>query len=140
MKAAYSFKNHSPVLFSILMVLVLSSSSVAQESPEPQSEIQINFRSPLSVWLKINEVSKDLSEANVPLGGGYAKWIGSASLRWEVEVPEKDDYEVYLTANVTEAGDGTKITIEAAKREPSLPYLKLQVHSPAVKTSKSRNH
>ena len=31
-----------------------------------------------------------------------------------MEVPEKDDYEVYLTAYVNDAGDGTRITIEAA--------------------------
>lgn len=124
MKAANSFKNHSPALFSILLVLVLSSSAVTEESSELQSGIQINFRSPLSVWLKINEVSKDLSEANAPLGGGYAKWIGNTSLRWEVEVPENDDYEVYLTANVTEAGDGTKITIEAAERRAEFAISK----------------
>ena len=92
-------------------------SAVAEDNPGPPSDIQINFRSPLSVWLKINEVSKTLSKASMPIRGAYFPWIGDASLRWEVDVPEKDDYEVYLTANVTEAGDGTKITIEAGGRQ-----------------------
>jgi len=124
MKAICSFKIHLPVLFGILMVLVSCSSSVSKKNPGLKSETQINFRSPLSVWLKINEVSKTLSEANMPIRGGYTKWIGNASLRWEVEVPEKDDYEVYLTANVTEAGDGTKITIEAGGRQADFTIFK----------------
>jgi len=124
MNAAYSFKNHSPVLCAILMVLVVSSFAVAEDNPGAPSEIQVTFRSPLSVWLKINEVSKTLSEANMPLGGGYVKWIGNASLRWEVEVPEKDEYEVYLTANVPEASDGTRITIEAADKTSDFAVFK----------------
>lgn len=113
MKTIKSIRMHFAVLFSILLVLI----SCSHSGSKKEEEIQINYRSPLSVWLKITEVSKTLSEANTPIRGGYFPWIGDASLRWEVEVPEDDDYEVYLTANVTDAGDGKKITIEAGGKQ-----------------------
>ena len=124
MKVINSFKMCYPVLFGILMMLVSCSSSVSKKNPGSPSEIQINYRSPLNVWLKIPEVSKTLSEANTPIRGGYFAWIGNASLRWEVDVPEDDEYEVYLTANVTGTGDGEKITIEAGGKQADFTIFK----------------
>jgi len=100
-------------LFSIVIVLISCSPSGSKKN----DEIQINYRSPLSVWLKITEVSQTLSESDTPIRGAFFPWIGNASLRWEVEVPEKDDYEVYLTANVSDIGDGKNITVEAGGRQ-----------------------
>ena len=124
MKAVNSFKMYLPVLFCILMVLNSCSSSGSKKNPESPSEIQIKYKSPLSVWLKITDVSKTLSEADTPIRGAYFPWTGDASLRWEVDVPEKDDYEVYLTANVTDAGDGKNITIEAGGKQADFTIFK----------------
>jgi len=95
------------VFFSILMMLISCS----------PSEIQVNFSSPLSVYLHNNQIAKSLSDTTLMIERGNTKWKGNASLSWEVEIPEKDDYEVFLIASVGEAGDGTKITMEAAKEK-----------------------
>ena len=108
-----SRKTLLPVLFSMLIVLISCS-----------QEIQINYRSPLSVWLKITEVSKTLSETIRPIRGAYHNWSGNSSLVWEVEVPENDEYEVYLTANVTDSGDGSTITIEAGDKQADFTIIK----------------
>jgi len=117
MKAIYSFKIHLPVLFIILMVLISCSSSVSKKNPGSQSETQINFSSTQSVYLHNNQVSETQSDFELVIERGNTKWKGNASLSWEVDIPEKDDYEVYLIASVGEAGDGTKLSIETAERK-----------------------
>lgn len=110
MQTIYSFKTHLLVLFSILVVLI--SCTTSSKESEAQSEIQINFSSPLSVYLHNNQVYKALSDTGLVIERGNTKWIANASLSWEVEIPEKDNYEVYLIASVGEAGDGTTISLE----------------------------
>ena len=105
------------ICMSMLVVLMLNARVVAQDTQGTPSEPEVTFRSPQSVWLKINHVSKALSEADMPIRGGSTKWIGNASLRWEVDVPDADEYEVYFIANVPAAGDGTKITIESGNNK-----------------------
>ena len=104
MKVVYSFKNHLLVLFSVLMTLISSSCAATQ----------IKFSSTLSVYLHNNQVSETQSDSELVIERGNTKWKGNAALSWEVDIPEKDEYEVYLIANVGEAGDGTKISIETA--------------------------
>ena len=110
MKANCAIKIHLPVLLSILIVLI--SCSESEEIPEPQSEIQINFSSPLSVYLHNNQVSETQSDFDLAIERGNTKWKGNASLSWDVEIPESDAYEVYLIASVGEAGDGIRMSIE----------------------------
>jgi hypothetical protein len=55
-----------------------------------------------------------LSDTSLVIERGNTKWKADASLCWEVEIPGKDEYEVYLIASVPNGGDGTKITIETA--------------------------
>jgi len=124
MKAFYLFKTQLPVLFSILMVLTSCSSSVSKKNPGPQSEIQINFCSPLSVYLYIHHVSDTVSDSELENIRESLLWKGNASLIWEVDVPEKDNYEVYLIAHVREVGDGTKITIEAGEQKSNFTISK----------------
>ena len=109
MKTINSFKTHSVVLFSILMVLISCSPSGSKKN----AEIQINFCSPLSVYLYNHHLYDTISDLELVNIRENLLWKGNASLIWEVDVPEKDDYEVYIIAHVREAGDGTKITIEA---------------------------
>ncbi len=111
-------------MLGILVVLFSCASSGTKKNDEAVSEAQINYRSELSVWLKLPEVSKTLSESSTKIKGGWHAWVGDAALRWEVEVPENDDYEVYLTANVTEAGDGKIITIEAEDQQTDFTIYK----------------
>jgi len=63
-------------------------------------ETQINFSSPLRVYLHNNQASEAQSEFDLVIECGNTKWKGNASLSCEVEIPEEDDYEVYLIASV----------------------------------------
>ena len=80
MSAIYSVKIHLPVLFSILMVLISCSSSVAKKNPGPQSETQINFSSPLSVYLYNHHVSETQSDFDLVNERENLLWKGNASL------------------------------------------------------------
>ena len=106
-------RNLSLVL-SILMVLISCTNSASKKDQGQDSEIQINFSSPMCVYLHNNQVVKALSDTSLVIERGNTKWKGNASLSWEVVIPEKDEYEVYLIASVGDAGDKTTITMETA--------------------------
>ncbi|MDQ8183496.1 alpha-L-fucosidase [Pelagicoccus sp. SDUM812005] len=59
-----------------------------------------------------NRASKPLGSSDLVIERGNTKWTGDATLVWEADVPEKDEYEVYLIASVDEAGGGTMLTLE----------------------------
>ena len=103
MKTLNSFKTHVPVLFVFLTILIACS----------PSEDRVNFSSPYCTYLHNNQIDRSLSDTTMVYERGNTKWKGNASLSWEVKIPEKDDYEVYLIASVGEAGDGTKITMKS---------------------------
>lgn len=54
--------------------------------------------------------------------GRYMSWKGNAELVWEVSVPQEEQYELYVTANVTKEGSGKGMNLKAGgiKAEISL--------------------
>ena len=78
------------------------------------AEPQVRFSSSHSVYLHNNRVSDTQSDTELVIERGNTKWKGGAALSWEVEIPRKDGYEVYLIASVGEDADGTKLSMETA--------------------------
>ncbi len=103
----------STITLIVLLGLVSCSPDVSESETNLQPEVQIRFSSGLSVYLH-NNGAKSQSEEELEMERGNTKWKGNASLSWEVDIPEKDDYEVYLIASVGSAGEGTKLTAETA--------------------------
>ncbi|TWU44211.1 Alpha-L-fucosidase [Novipirellula aureliae] len=75
---------------------------------------EVQFSSPLSVYLHNNKVAETESDVELVIERGITKWTGNAALTWDVEIPETDEYELYLIASVSEIGDGTTLFVKTA--------------------------
>jgi hypothetical protein len=107
--------NSVQILLSLFFLVILSSCAfkVNKNSKQQNPDREINFISPLSTFFYGKQVSETEGDLEL-VSGDFIPWKGNAALSWEVEIPEKDDYEFYLIANVGNEGDGTKIFIETA--------------------------
>lgn len=97
-----------PVLLSLL--LLSSCSNTALEEKET------HFISPLSTILYGKKAS--LIQGNLELArGDYIPGKGKGALSWEVDIPEKDEFEIYLIANVPAESDGAKIRVRTENKD-----------------------
>ena len=65
--------------------------------------------SPLSTFIYTKYASE--IQGNLKLASGdFIAWDGNGALSWELEIPDKDEYEFYIIANVGAESDGIKIT------------------------------
>jgi len=99
-----------------LVFLCSCSSSAKKTGKEHISESEINFISPLSTCLFGKQVSEIQGGLEL-VRGDFIPWEGNAALSWDVDVPYKDDYELFLIANVGLDGHGTKIYLETQHKE-----------------------
>lgn len=86
------------------------------KSEHETADVKINFISPLSTSLYGKQVSETQGDLEI-VRGDFIPWKGNAALSWEVEIPAKDNYELYLIANVTSAGAGTKIALKSQENK-----------------------
>ena len=98
---------HLNVLLAFISLIILSSCSTSGSkknklSEQYNSDTKIHFISPLSTCLYRKQVSENQ---------------GDSALSWQVEIPEKDDYELYLVANVRAEGNGTKLYLKTNNKE-----------------------
>jgi hypothetical protein len=99
-----------------LMILCSCSSSGGKKGEQQNLGTQIDFFSPLSTCLYGKKASE--FQGGVELApGDFVSWEGNGALSWEVEIPEKDEYEVYVIANVGLEGNGTKIVFKTKNEE-----------------------
>lgn len=101
----------SSIFPALLSLLLLSSCSSAV--PEDR---ETHFISPLSTCLygkKASDIQGNLELAR----GDFIPWKGKGALSWEVEIPEKDEFEFYLIANVPAGGDATIIFVQTEDKE-----------------------
>ncbi len=96
-----------------LCLLILLSISGCQNNNQ---NIEINFTSSLSTCLYGKQVSETMGGLEL-LRGDFIPWKGNASLSWDVNIPDADEYELYLIANVGKTGDGKRITVETANKK-----------------------
>jgi hypothetical protein len=112
-------KNHSATILQtifILMILSSCSSTGSKQSKQQNLDTQINFTSPLSTCLYGKQVSKTQGGLELVLGD-FIPWEGNAALSWDVEIQEKDEYELYLITNVGLENNGTKIVMKTKNNE-----------------------
>lgn len=112
-------KNHSATILStifFLMILCSCSFTGSKQSKEQNPDLQINFISPLSTCLYGKQVSGIQGGLEL-VPGDFIPWEGNAALSWDIEIPEKDEYELYLIANVGLENNGTKIVLETKNKE-----------------------
>ncbi len=121
-----------PILFTFIFLLILSACSsdsgkknktVKEYNPDTGT----NFMSPLSTYIYGKYASE--IQGNLELmPGSFIAWKGNGSLSWEVEIPDKDEYEFYIIANVGSQGNGIKITVQTEKEE--FPFSLLPTSGP----------
>ena len=104
------------------------------------ADTQVHLGSTQSVYLHNNQVSETQSDSEIVIERGNTKWRGNTTLSWEVDIPEKDEYEVYLIASVGEFGDGTKLSMETANREAEFAISQTSGPFPGVRTLRCRKH
>lgn len=118
---------HLPVLLAFISIIILSSCSTSGSKKNKLSEqynsaTEINFISPLSTCLYGKQVLETQGDLEL-VRGDFIPWKGNGALSWEVEIPEKDDYELYLIANVCEESGGTKIFVQTTNADYEFSLL-----------------
>ncbi len=112
-----------PVFFAFVFIVALNScSSKNRPHTGSGSDTEINFSSPLSICLYGKQVSNTKGDLEL-VRGDFIPWKGNGSLSWQVEIPEKDDFEIYLIANVSKASGETKIYVQTTSKEYNFTLL-----------------
>jgi hypothetical protein len=109
-------KNKLLILTCLCLAIGLSSCSGNRKAQAESIDTEIHFVSPLSTCLYGRKVSKTQGDLEL-VRGDFIIWKGDGALSWEVEVPEKDDYELYLVANVNAKSSGAKIAVQTENNE-----------------------
>ncbi len=119
-------KNLPVMLAFIPLIIICSCASSGSKknnlSEQYNPDTEINFISPLSTSLYGKQVSEIQGDLEI-VPGDFIPWKGNGALSWEVEIPKKDDYELYLIANVGEESGGTKIHVQTTNAEYEFSLL-----------------
>ena len=103
-----------PVILWAMFIL----SSCSSNKPDAA----INFASPESTFLYGKKATK--THGNLELvPGDFMRGEGSGSLSWEVEIPDTDEYELYLVANVGPEATGKKMLVQTKNKDYEFSLL-----------------
>ncbi|MDB4584731.1 alpha-L-fucosidase, partial [Draconibacterium sp.] len=117
MKQKNLFKIHLPILF--FNLLILTSFSCTGEKKNTIDKAQgistnINLSSEKSTFLYCRASTIE-GKLEVQAGDNMT-WEGNAKMEWEINVPENEEYELYLIANIRNEATGEKLSFKTDEK------------------------
>lgn len=114
MKQKNLYKIHLPILF--FNLLIINSFSSGSEKKNIIDKVQgistdINLSSEKSTFLYCTEASTIEGKLEVKPGENMT-WEGNSKLEWEIDVPQSEEYELCLIANIRNEARGEKLTFK----------------------------
>lgn len=117
MKSKNLFKASLLVLFSILLVLISCSESRKKNKvfdKEQSASVSINLSKEKSTFLYCRAAAIE-GKLEVQ-GGDNMTWEGNAKMEWEINVPENEEYELFLIANIRNEATGEKLSFKTDEK------------------------